>query len=171
MEKPVPGPYCKADDEVPTTPEIAQVIVDHFKPSGKLLEPCRGCGNFYKNLLRYSDDVDWCEIKEGRNYFEYNEKVDWIITGPPWSYTYEFLMHSMELANDIVFFMPIAQLWTNVLIDNIKNNGFGIKELFLTARPTHYIPKYTFGNIPHFVYQLGVVHISKGYEGDIKINL
>jgi len=36
----------KSDDVVMTPPHIAKMLVDHFKPVGKILEPCKGTGNF-----------------------------------------------------------------------------------------------------------------------------
>ena len=32
-----------------------------------------------KGLSVEVEDVDWCEISEGKDFFDYNGKVDWII--------------------------------------------------------------------------------------------
>ena len=64
------------NDVVFTPPLVARMIVDEFKPSGKILEPCRGLGGFYNEL---PEPKDWCEITEGRDFFDYHEKVDWIV--------------------------------------------------------------------------------------------
>ena len=47
----------------------------------EVLEPCKGEGAFLQYL---PENSDWCEIAEGRNYYDYNEKVDWIVTNPPY---------------------------------------------------------------------------------------
>ena len=38
---------------------------------------------------------------------DYNDKVDWIITNPPWSKIKEFMIHSMTIANEIVYLISI----------------------------------------------------------------
>ena len=55
-----------------TNPNTAKWIVDYFQPTGKMLEPCRGEGAFYTAMQEYNDDVDWCEISEGKDFFDYN---------------------------------------------------------------------------------------------------
>ena len=70
------------NDVVMTNPNTAKWIVDYFAPRGKLLEPCKGNDAFYNSLKNYGD-TDWCEILEGKDFFNYTKKVDWIITNPP----------------------------------------------------------------------------------------
>ena len=48
----------------------------------KVLEPFSGEGNFYNNLPSFVEK-DWCEIEMGRDYKDYDKKMDWIITNPP----------------------------------------------------------------------------------------
>lgn len=67
-------------DSVMTPTHIAELVIKHFNPVGKVLEPAKGTGNFY-DLLQ--EPKDWCEITEGKDFLEYKEKVDWIITNPP----------------------------------------------------------------------------------------
>jgi hypothetical protein len=59
-----------------------------FPIEGKVLEPCKGEGAF---LQYYLTDADWCEIAEGKNYYDYEKKVDWIVTNPPYSDLIDFL--------------------------------------------------------------------------------
>jgi hypothetical protein len=39
--------------------------------------------------------VDWCEIGEGGDFLRYNQKVDWIISNPPWSKILVFIKHAL----------------------------------------------------------------------------
>tara|TARA_R110000868_G_scaffold317828_2_gene578642 strand:- start:688 stop:1194 length:507 start_codon:yes stop_codon:yes gene_type:complete len=48
----------------------------------KVLEPFRGEGAFYNNLPDFIIK-DWCEIEEGRDYKNYNDTIDWVISNPP----------------------------------------------------------------------------------------
>ena len=152
----------KSNDEVMTPDSLAYEIIEHFLPSeilliGKMLEPCCGDGTF----LKYMQGSDWCEINKGRDFFDYNKKVDWIITNPPWSKIRKFLQHSMELSDNIVFLMTINHLWTKARLRDIKKARFGIKEIMLLDTPKEF---------PQMGFQLGAIHLQKGWGGDIKLN-
>ena len=144
-----------SNDVVMTPLHLAKRIVDHFKPSGRILEPCRGAGHF----TRYMPEADWCEINEGRDFFDWKKPADWIITNPPWSQIRPFLQHSMELANDIVFLMTVNHVWTKARIRDIYSSGFAIKEICLVEMPPEF---------PQSGFQLGAIHVSKGWKGDMK---
>jgi len=93
-----PNRNYKSDDEIMTPEYLAEALVNHFKPCGRILEPCKGTGNFLKFLPK---DTLWCEISEGKNFFDFNEEVDWIITNPPWSQVRKFLQHSLNISKNI----------------------------------------------------------------------
>ena len=67
------------------------------RPRGRVLDPCRGDAQpFYKVLLKQPRcSVDWCEIGEGRDFLRYNQKLDWIISNPPWSKILVFIKHAL----------------------------------------------------------------------------
>lgn len=150
-----PTKIQKGNDVVMTPEYLAQALVKHFNPSGKILEPCSGTGNFLKYLPK---DSLWCEISKGKDFFTFNEKVDWIFTNPPWSKMRLFLNHSMTLADDICFLITLNHLCTSARIRDIKNAGFGIKEFALIDLPKEF---------PHVGFQLAMVHIKRGYTGPI----
>lgn len=144
-----------SDDVVQTPKDLARKIVDHFKPTGEILEPCKGEGNFLDEM---PVGTHWCEIKEGKDFFNWSQPVDWIMTNPPWSKIRPFLQHSMSVASDIVFLMTINHLWTKARIRDIKSHGFGVKEICIVDSPKTF---------PQSGFQLGVVHLSKGWSGSI----
>lgn len=146
-----------SDDVVFTPKELAKRIVDHFNPQGSILEPCKGNGSFLESFPENSL-TQWCEIKEGRDFFDFKGEVDWIITNPPWSQFRKFLQHSMEISKEIVFLVTINHIWTKARLRDLKNNNFGIKEICLTEMPK---------NFPQSGFQLGVIHLSKNYSGPI----
>lgn len=151
-----------SNDDVMTPVLLCDKIINHFKPTGKFLEPCAGSGNFLstKYLENYCI-VDYCEIKKGRDFFDYKEKVNWIITNPPWSQIRKFLQHGMKIANNIVFLMTINHLWTKARLRDIKENKFGIKEILMIDTPKEF---------PQMGFQVGAIHLQKNYKGDIKLN-
>lgn len=102
-----PNRNYKSNDKIMTPLYLTKLIVNYFNPKGIILEPCKGSGNFLKFLPIHSL---WCEIDEGIDFFNFQEKVNWIITNPPWSKVRDFLYHSMELSENIVFLMTINHL-------------------------------------------------------------
>ena len=48
----------------------------------KVLEPFRGEGAFYEAFPDFVEK-DWCEIREGRDYKDYDGEYDWVVSNPP----------------------------------------------------------------------------------------
>jgi hypothetical protein len=145
-----------SDDVVQTPVEMAGRLVQHFKPQGRILEPCRGQGHF----LQFLPGAEWCELKEGRDFMEWDKKVDWIITNPPWSKIRSFLQHAMRWSDDIVFLLTINHIWTKARLRDIKESGFGLKEICLLEMPDSF---------PQSGFQLGAVHVQRDWGGDIRM--
>jgi len=141
-----------------TPVELCARLYRHFQPKGKLLEPCRGSGNFWNT---FTQEKDWCEITDGRDFFQYHKRVDAIMTKPPWSQVRSFLRHSMELADDVYMLFTVNHLWTKARLRDIRQNGFGIKEICLVETPK---------NFPQSGFQLCMLHIRKGYAGPIQLS-
>lgn len=152
-----PNRNYKSDDVVMTPEPLAKALVEHFKPSGKGLEPCCGTGN----ILKYLPDADWCEIQQGKDFFDYNNNVDYTFTNPPWSQIRKFLLHSMEIADNIYFLITINHIWTKARLRDIKEAEFGIKEICIFDTPKEF---------PQSGFQCGMVHLQKGYKGNIKFS-
>lgn len=119
------------NDRIYTPDYLAKHIVEHFKPIGKILEPCCGDGAF----LKYMPTAEWCEIEKGKDFFEYNKKVDWIITNPPYSKYRDFLRHSFELANNVIFLQFVNAFFMKARVRLMKGYGFEIKEILYLDTP------------------------------------
>lgn len=151
-----------SNDDVQTPPALARRLVGHFAPTGRILEPCRGRGNFLKLL----PGADWCEIKRGRDFLAVDPaavpggRYDWIITNPPWSQIRAFLQQSMRLADNIVFLMTVNHVWTKARLRDIRAAGFGLKEIVLVDMPRTF---------PQSGFQLGAIHIARGYTGPLTL--
>ena len=65
--------------------EITKELIKdiQFIDNDIILETCRGGGAFY-DILPDNIVKDFCEIDLGRNFFDYNEKVDISIANPPY---------------------------------------------------------------------------------------
>lgn len=121
------------NDKVMTRPDIAKSIIERidkkYTVSGTVLDPCRGEGAFFDN---YPSDwqKDYCEIDNGKDFFQYTSKVDWIISNPPYSCFREWLNHSFTIADNIVYLIPIAKIVASkTLLKNISDFG-GVVEIY-----------------------------------------
>ena len=187
-----------SNDDIQTPLALARRLVAHFQPTGKILEPCRGHGNFLKYLREHQrslakisglnpspqltakslkltapsvlkarssvlgvPSVQWAEVKRGRDFFDWDQPVDWIITNPPWSQIRDFLCHAMELSNHVVFLFTINHLWTKARLRDIHNADYGIREIVLVDMPKAF---------PQSGFQLGAVHLQYGWKGKITLS-
>ena len=145
--------HVNKNDVVFTPDNIAEKICSMFSIKGKVLEPCKGEGAFMKYL---PSNTLWCEITEGRNYYDFNEKVDWIVTNPPYSDFNRFLEHSFELADNIVLLTPVAKLMKSMgTLKQIFNYG-GIVACYFIGASRCGFP---------FGFPCGVWYLKRGYKG------
>ena len=142
------------------TPDfIAKDIVEYFKPSGKVLEPSSGDGAFLKHL----PNADWCEIEKGVDFFACHTQYDWLVGNPPYSIFYEWLIHSFEIASDIVYLVPVYKCFTgDRTIKAIWQYG-GIKEIL------YYGSGRSVG-LP-FGLASGAIHFRKSYKGAMSLKM
>jgi len=146
------------NDCVETPLEVAKMIVKHYNPTGKILEPCKGEGNFLKVL---PENTVWCEIKESIDFLTVDlHRFDWIITNPPFSKFRAFLNKSMETADNVVFLTSINHFWLKARLRDMREKGFGIKEIMFMDTPKSF---------PQSGFQIGCIYIQRDYSGDIKV--
>ena len=149
------------NDKIYTPAEIAKDIMDMFDLYGIVLDPFMGKGAFY-NQYPNTIEKEWCEIDNGRDFFKYNNKVDWIISNPPYSILDEVLEHSFEIADNIVYLIPLSKIVSSMgRIRKINEYG-GI--------PTIYILSASKCGFP-FGFPACVVYFKKNYKGNTKIEI
>lgn len=155
-----PGRNTSNHDLIMTPPALAVRIVEHFKPAGRCLEPCRGQGAFYAALMACPSvtSVAWCELAQDRDFFDWQEPVDWIVTNPPWSKILPFLKHSMTLSPNVVFLCSISHVLLKARLTAIHDCGFGLREALLLPHPDEWQSS---------GFQLAAVHVQKGYRGGL----
>lgn len=155
----IEGKYAHLNpNDVVFTPDwLAKQICEMFPIDGKVLEPCKGEGAFMRYL---PSDSDWCEITEGRNFYDYDKKVDWIVTNPPYSDFNRFLEHSFDLAENVVLLVPIAKLFKSMgTLRQVFSYG-GFVEIWTLPASKAGFP---------FGFPCAVYHIKRGYVGETKI--
>jgi len=159
-EKTITTDFTKGGNDVVQTPDaLAEKIVSHFSCdiSGSVLEPCSGDGAFVRALNKLDDVIlDECEIKRGIDFFNYSNKVNWVITNPPWSLARKFAQHSYGLADNIIFLINVGHfLGFRARMKDTRDAGFGVREVLLVDTP----PK----PWPQSGFQLGAIHFQRGW--------
>ena len=148
------------DKDLVMTPDwLALDILNNFSISGRYLDPSRGNGAFFNQVNL--DDKDWCELSEGKDFLDYTQQVDWIVTNPPWSKMRNFLKKGMEVSENVVYLTTINHYTTKRRMLDMREMGFGVKEIFCVPTPSKPWPALGF--------QLGAIHLQKGYLGNIEI--
>ena len=117
----------KLSDIVLTDERTAIDIIQHFSPTGLVLDPCMGEGAFYNN---FPGEKDWCEITKGRDFLIYEKHADWIISNPPWSNMVPFLIKGLSICDNLVYYIPTEGIWTKARVNLTQEMGFGLKELY-----------------------------------------
>ncbi len=147
-------------DIVFTPDYVVKDILNWLKPKGKLLDPCYGDGAFYN---QFEGEKDWCELRRGKDFFDYNEKVNWIIGNPPYSIFEDWLKHSFELADDVAYILPTNKVFQRKVIMNMINNYGGIKGMRVYGSGSNV--GFPFG------FSTGLFHFSKNYAGRCELSL
>jgi hypothetical protein len=143
-----------AADVVYTPLELARDIVGFFQPEGICLDPCSGSGVFL-NLLPLG--AEWCEITKGRDFYAWDKPVDWVVGNPPYSHYSAWMRHSMEVAKNIVYIMPVYKIFAS---------GKFLQDLFGWGGIVH-IRRYGTGTdwgFP-FGHALSAAYYQAGYSG------
>lgn len=160
-------------DDVMTPRDLAVAILIHFKPTGHFLDPCCGDGAFFNQVIGV-ESADYCEIKKGRDFLEYDFpdgprdrfgeiRYDWIITNPPFSVLRAFLQRSMQLADNVVFLCNLnAIIGLKARLRDVREEGFGVKEILLVDTPP------VSAGWAQSGFQLAATHLQRGYRGDVK---
>lgn len=150
------------NDCIMTPRHIAKRIIDQLpiNKNDRVLDPFRGDGAFYDQFPFTSRD--WCEIKDDKDFFDYDYEVDWIISNPPYSKFNEVMKHSYEIADNIVYLVPLNKIvssWGRCL--DLDNYG-GIKKIWIFPAGK--------ANFP-FGFPACAVWIQRGYKGTIETEL
>ncbi len=151
--------HINKNDVVFTPDWLAEKIVSMFPISGKVLEPCKGEGVFLKYL---PSDTEWCEIADGKNFYDHIGKADWIVTNPPYSDFDRFLDHSFELADNVVLLVPIAKIMKSTgTLKKVFAYGGIVSCSFLGGGQAGF----------PFGFPVGIYHFKRGYTGETKFEI
>lgn len=145
-------------DIVFTPDYVSKNIIEFLNPVGKCLDPCKGDGAFYRFL---PEGAEYCEMNEGKDFFHYNNKVDWIIGNPPYSIFEDFLKHSFEISENVSFLVPTNKIFKRQVIMDLINKYGGIKSMIVFG--SGQLIDFPFG------FSVGNFEFQKKYKGETKI--
>lgn len=150
------------NDDIMTPRYIAKRIIDQLpiKDSDTVLDPFKGEGAFYDQLPQCRKY--WCEIKDSKDFFDFEWPVEWIISNPPYSKFTEVMKHSYEIADNIVYLIPLNKIvssWGRCL--DLDNYG-GVKKIWIFPAGK--------ANFP-FGFPACAVWIQRDYKGLIETKL
>jgi len=148
---------AKGADIVLTPDDVAADVVRHFRPTGRILDPCKGEGAF----LRHMPGAEWCEIREGRDFFAWRERVDWIVSNPPYSIFAPWMRHSFTIAEDIVYLIPIQKVFiSSKMMAEVWKWG-GVVEVYVIGEGK--VLNWDIG------FCIGAVHFRRGYRDGMRV--
>jgi hypothetical protein len=93
-----------------------------------LLDPFYGDGAFYTKYPAINKK-DWCEIEKGIDFFEYNKKVDWIISNPPFSKMTKVLNHCAEICEKGFGLIMLCFHLVPKRLNDLSDRGFKITKI------------------------------------------
>lgn len=109
-----------------------------LKSGDVVMEPCRGDGAFYNNFPDFVRK-EYCEIKEGLDYLDWEGEVDYTLSNPPFvprKLFWEFNRKAMDTTGVAIYWL-ISVLSFNVFtpkrLDEMREKGWYIKSMHITA--------------------------------------
>ena len=159
------NPELKPNDVIMTPRHIAKQMIDFYdiRHDDMVLDPCRGDGAFYDQYPGCTKD--WCEITEGRDFFNYHKTlrgVDWIITNPPYSIFPQFLEHCFKVADNVCLLIPLAKLVSSLKRINMVMDYGGIVSMRVIGASRCGFP---------FGFPAAAIHMKRGYTGETLIEM
>lgn len=130
-------------------------MVEHFRPQGVILDPCRGTGVFHRLLPAGSP---WCEATDDSgDFFGWTRHVDWVIGNPPYSLTRPWFRHSYTIADHLLYLLPLRNVFS----------GYGFLQEIHTYGGIRGIRVYGTGGMLGFPMgnAVGALHVERGYKG------
>lgn len=111
-----------------------EYVKEYVEDNDKILDPFFGTGNYYNNYnsIFKNNIFDFTEIELGKDFFEYNEQVNVIISNPPYSIIDKVLKKSVELNPHTISYLIGHGNLTNRRIEYMNSNGYYLSKLFFT---------------------------------------
>ena len=131
----------KEKNDVVYTPQaVVDIMIKDIDEGDSILDSCRGKGAFYNSFK--NPNKFYCEISEGKDYFDFKDEVDLNYGNPPYSILSKWLKHSYKITKKKIKFIIGMYALTPPRIKEAEENGFYVTELKLTQVPTWFQRSY-----------------------------
>lgn len=90
-------------------------------------DPFKNTGNYYNQFP--NENKKWTEILDGKDFFEFNEKVDIICSNPPYSIIDAVLKKSVELKPHTISYLIGINNLTAKRIEYMESEGYYITKI------------------------------------------
>ena len=119
----------KANDIFITPMELAKKHIDMipYCESDLWLDPCKNSGNYYNQFP--TDNKDWCEILEEKDFLSYNGRPDIIVQNPPYSILDKWIKKNIELNPKVISLLIGIGNLTTRRIEWFENAGYGLTKM------------------------------------------
>lgn len=124
----------KKSDFYETPYSLTEQLLEVEKLEGGILEPARGNGAISKVLKKYGKDC--VEYDKEIDFLKERRECDTIITNPPYSIVFQFILKAKEVAQKkIIFLLPLAYLHGKKRFDYIwQDKDFPLARVYIFTR-------------------------------------
>jgi hypothetical protein len=121
----------KGNDVFLTPIKLAKKHIDiiEYKDTDIWYDPFKNSGNYYNQYP--NDNKEWSEILDGKDFFEFDKKVDIICSNPPYSMINKVLEKSINLNPRIISYLIGVNNLTTKRIETMNKAGYGLKKMVM----------------------------------------
>jgi len=146
------------NDRVYTPESLAvyhlKLIYYYHRPGDIVFDAFKGKGIYFNNFTDIfgAGHYVWCEIDEGKDFFDFKDRVDIIVTNPPFSKFDEIFAHAVTLHPRIIsFIMGVINL-SPKRVSFLESYDYGLREVH-------------FFRVQGWIFINAIVVFEKGYIG------
>ena len=120
-----------ANDVFITPLELAKKAIDmvDYQENFVWYDPFKNSGSYYNQFP--TNNKDYCEILEEKDFFEYKGHVDIICSNPPYSILDEWLTKSIELKPSTINYLIGINNLTARRIEMLNKAGYGLTKIHM----------------------------------------
>ena len=114
-----------------TPVELAKTHINMINsaPDDVWLDPFKNSGNYYNQFP--TENKEYTEILEGKDFFDYDKNVDVICSNPPYSMIDKVLEHSVKLQPRVISYLIGVNNLTAKRMEYMTDNGYSITTLHI----------------------------------------
>jgi hypothetical protein len=106
-----------------------QIDMIEHEPDEIWYDPFKNDGSYYNQYP--NDNKEWSEILHGRDFFEFDGRVDIICSNPPYSCIDKVLHKCIELNPRVISLLIGQGNLTAKRIEHLEQHGYGLKKIHM----------------------------------------